>query len=110
VLRTSPERNPVRRPRRLLRVAAGCPRDRHLAPATPAPTHTLIRTALAGSGDIIPDHDTLHIRLDPLSAPRHTAAIDELCHALNDTNTVYPGTGLTLRYSIKPHRRPRTNS
>ena len=31
--------------------------------------HSLIRTALAGSGDIIPDHDTLHIRLDPLSAP-----------------------------------------
>lgn len=68
--------------------------------------HTMIRTALAGSGDIIPDHDTatLHIRLDPLSAPRHTAAIDELCHALNDTNTVYPGTDLTLRYSIKSHR------
>jgi hypothetical protein len=71
--------------------------------------HTLIRTALAGSGDIIPDGDTLHIRLDPLSAPRHTAAIDELCHALNDTNTVYPGTGLTVRYSIKSHRSPHTN-
>jgi hypothetical protein len=68
--------------------------------------HTLIHTALAGSGDIIPDHDTntLHVRLDPLPAPRHTAAIDELCQALNDTNTVYPGTGLTLRYSIKSHR------
>jgi hypothetical protein len=66
--------------------------------------HTLIRTALAGSGDLIPDHHTLHIRLDPLPAPRHTAAIDELCHALNDTNTVYPGTSLTLRYSIKSHR------
>jgi hypothetical protein len=66
--------------------------------------HTLIRTALAGSGDIIPERDTLHIRLDPLPAPRHTAAIAELCQALNDTNTVYPGTGLTLRYSIKPHR------
>jgi prepilin-type processing-associated H-X9-DG protein len=66
--------------------------------------HTLIRTALAGSGDIIPDHNTLHIRLDPLPTPRHTAAIDELCHTLNDTNTVYPGTDLTLRYSIKPHR------
>ena len=66
--------------------------------------HTLIRTALAGSGDIIPDGDTLHIRLDPLSAPRHTAAIDELCQALNDTHTVYPGTNLTLRYSIKSHR------
>jgi transposase len=71
--------------------------------------HTLIRTALAGSGDIIPDHDTLHIRLDPLPAPRHTAAIDELCQALNDTNTVYPGTALTLRYSVKSHRSPRTN-
>jgi prepilin-type processing-associated H-X9-DG protein len=66
--------------------------------------HTLIRTALTGSGDIIPNHDTLHIRLDPLPAPRHTAAIDELCQALNDTNTVYPGTALTLRYSVKSHR------
>jgi len=68
--------------------------------------HTLIRTALAGSGDIIPDPatNTLHIRLDPLPAPRHTAAIAELCQALNDTNTVYPGTDLTLRYSIKSHR------
>src|SRR6478736_4472024 len=71
--------------------------------------HTLIRTALAGSGDIIPDHDTLHIRLDPLPAPRHTAALDELCQVLNDTDTVYPGTDLNLRYSIKSHRSPRTN-
>ena len=68
--------------------------------------HTLIRTALAGSGDIIPDPttNTLHIRLDPLPAPRHTAAINELCQVLNDTNTIYPGTTLTLRYSTKPHR------
>ena len=73
--------------------------------------HTLIRTALTGSGDIIPETatNTLHIRLDPLSAPRHTAAINELCQALNDTNTVYPGTDLTLRYSTKSHRRPHTN-
>jgi prepilin-type processing-associated H-X9-DG protein len=73
--------------------------------------HTLIRTALTGSGDIIPETatDTLNVRLDPLPAPRHTAAIDELCQALNDTHTVYPGTGLTLRYSIKPHRGPCTN-
>jgi hypothetical protein len=71
--------------------------------------HTLIRTALAGSGDIIPDHHTLHIRLDPLPMPRHTAAIDEPCHALNDTDTVYPGTTLTLRYSVKSHQGPHTN-
>ena len=66
--------------------------------------HTLIRTALAGSGDIVPDGDTLHIRLDPLPAPRHTAALDELCRLLNDTHTVYPSTGLTLHYSTKSHR------
>src|ERR1700681_2850030 len=66
--------------------------------------HTLIRTALAGSGDIIPDGDTLHIRLDPLPAPRHTAAIDELCRLLNDTHTVYPGTGLPVHYSTNSHR------
>ena len=74
--------------------------------------HTLIRTALNGSGDIIPDPatNTLHIRLDPLPTPRHTAAIAELCQALNDTNTTYPGTNLTLRYSTKPHQRPHTNS
>jgi hypothetical protein len=71
--------------------------------------HTLIRTALAGSGDIIPDHHTLHIRLDPLAAPRHTTAITELCQTLNDTHTIYPGTGLTLHYSVKPHRLPHTN-
>ncbi len=71
--------------------------------------HSLVRTALAGSGDIIPDHDTLHIRLDPMSAPRHTAALAELCQTLNDTHTVYPGTGLTLNYNVKPHRPPHTN-
>src|ERR1700694_3431869 len=66
--------------------------------------HTLIRTALAGSGDIIPDGARLPIPPDPLPAPRPTAPIDELCRLLNDTHTVYPGTGLTLHYSTKSHR------
>ena len=67
--------------------------------------HTLIDTAFTTSGDIVPDPatDTLHVRLDPLPAPRHTAALSELCQALNDTHTVYPGTTLTLHYSTKPH-------
>ena len=38
------------------------------------------------------------------SSKHRTAAVDELCQALNDTHTVYPGTDLTLRYSIKSHR------
>jgi hypothetical protein len=72
-------------------------------------SHTLIRTALAGSGDIIPDHHALHIRLDPLPTPRQTTAIANLCQTLNTTNTVYPGTTLTLRYAIKSHPQPHAN-
>lgn len=45
----------------------------------------------------------LHIRLDPLPAPRHTAAIDELCTTLTDTDTTNPGTTLAMRYSTKSH-------
>jgi hypothetical protein len=71
--------------------------------------HTLIRTALASSGDIIPNQHTLHIRLDPLPTPRQTTAIAELCQTLNTTNTIYPGTTLTLHYSMKSHPRPHTN-
>lgn len=66
--------------------------------------YTLIRTALGGTGDIIPDQHSLHIRLDPLPTPRQTAAIAALCQVLNTTDTVYPDTTLTLRYSVKSHR------
>ena len=44
----------------------------------------------------------LHIRLDPLTAPRHTPAMAELCDQLTTTNTLYPGTGLILRYRSNP--------
>jgi hypothetical protein len=66
--------------------------------------HALVRTALAGTGDIAPTAGKLHIRLDPLHTPRATAALAELCTTLNDTATVFPGTDLQLHYSVKPHR------
>jgi hypothetical protein len=66
--------------------------------------HALVRTALAGTGDIRPAAGQLHIRLDPMHTPRATAAIAELCTALNDTAAVFPGTDLQLHYSVKPHR------
>jgi hypothetical protein len=65
--------------------------------------YALIREALRASGDIIPGDGTLTIRLDPLSADRHTRAIAALCAQLNATQTRYPGTSLTLRYEIKNH-------
>ena len=43
------------------------------------------------------------MRLDPLTAPRRTRALAALCAQLNDTQTRYPGTTLTLRYEVKEH-------
>jgi hypothetical protein len=62
----------------------------------------LIREALTGSGDIIPGHGELLIRLDPLTAPRRTQALAALCDQLTQAHARYPGTALVLRYEVKP--------
>jgi len=63
----------------------------------------LLREAFTLSGDLQIAYDTLHVRLDPASAPRRSKALAALCAELNDTATSYPGTDLTLTYSIKGH-------
>jgi hypothetical protein len=63
----------------------------------------LIREALTASGDIIPGHRALLIRLDPLTAPRRTQALAALCDQLSQAQARYPGTDLVLRYEVKPH-------
>ena len=65
--------------------------------------YALIREALTTSGDIIPGHGELTIRLDPLTAPRRTQALSALCDQLTQAQARYPGTDLVLRYEIKPH-------
>ena len=65
--------------------------------------YALIREALHASGDIIIHGSTLHIRLDPLSAPRRTRALAALCEQLNTAPATYPGTTLTLHYEVKQH-------
>ena len=67
--------------------------------------YALIREALTTSGDIIPGHSELLIRLDPLTAPRRTQALATLCDQLNQAQARYPGTDLVLRYEVKPHPR-----
>ena len=65
--------------------------------------YALIREALVTSGDIIPGHGELLVRLDPLTAPRQTQALAALCGQLTQAHARYPGTGLVLRYKVKPH-------
>ncbi len=68
--------------------------------------YALIREALTTSGDIIPGPGALHVRLDPLTAPRRTRALAALCEQLNVTATQYPGTDLTLSFEVKSHPGP----
>lgn len=65
--------------------------------------YALIREALTISGDIIPSHRELLIRLDPLTTPRRTQALAILCNQLSQAHAHYPGTELILRYQVKPH-------
>jgi hypothetical protein len=67
----------------------------------------LLREAFTLPGDLQIIGDTLHVRLDPASAPRRSKALAALCTELTDTQTRYPGTDLTLAYSVKGH--PQTN-
>lgn len=43
----------------------------------------------------------LHVRINALSAPRRTKALAGLCADLTATETTYPGTDLTLVYTVK---------
>jgi len=61
----------------------------------------LLREAFTLSGDMQILGNTLHVRLDPASAPRRSKALAALCTELTDTATRYPGTDLTLAYSVK---------
>lgn len=63
--------------------------------------HSLLAETFKTSGDMQVIADTLHVRLDPLSAPRRSRAIAALCAELTATDTHYPGTNLRLVFSVK---------
>ncbi len=63
----------------------------------------LLREAFTLPGDLQIIGHTLHVRLDPASAPRRSNALAALCVDLTDTATRYPGTDLILNYSVKGH-------
>jgi prepilin-type processing-associated H-X9-DG protein len=65
---------------------------------------TLLREAFKAPADQQVIGTELHVTIAPLSSPRRTRAIEGLCRELNATRTTYPGTELTLVYSIKGQR------
>ena len=61
----------------------------------------VLQEALRSPADLEVIGDELHVRINPLSAPRRTRAIAAVCDELNATETHYPGTKLRLVYSMK---------
>ncbi len=61
---------------------------------------SLLREVFASPADLQVVGTELHVRVHPLSAPRRTRALGALCSDLTATETTYPGTKLTLVYSV----------
>lgn len=62
---------------------------------------TLVQNVLAQSGDIHIDKCVLRVCLEPMSSPHRTQALRALCDDLNATETVFPASGLPLRFEVK---------
>jgi len=62
---------------------------------------TLIQSALASTADLEVTDTELRVTLALLSSPHRTRAIAEVCEELNQTETIFPGSQLRLRYAIQ---------
>jgi hypothetical protein len=72
----------------------------HLARSDDA--RSLLRQIFNNEVDLVPDSatNTLTVRLHHLTQAAHDQAVAQLCVALNETQTVFPGTNLRLIYEI----------
>jgi hypothetical protein len=69
----------------------------------------LLRQIFQNEVDLLPDlqTNTLTVRLHHLTHATHDRPVAELCAALNETQTVFPGTNLTLIFKIGSSEIPR---
>jgi hypothetical protein len=72
----------------------------HLARSDDA--RTLVRQIFETEADLLPDaiNKTLTVRIHHLTQAAHDQVLEKLCAALNETQTVFPGTDLTLIFKI----------
>ena len=63
---------------------------------------TLIRQIFTTEADLLPDSTTktLTVSIHHLTQAAHDAVLEKLCATLNETQTVFPGTDLTLVFKI----------
>jgi len=63
---------------------------------------TLLHELFATAGEIRVSDRELNITLAPLSSPHRTRAAQALCHVLDQTATVFPGSHLRMRFAVRP--------
>ena len=66
---------------------------------------TLLHELFATAGDIRVCDNELHITLAPLSSPHRTQAAQALSEMLDQTETIFPGSRLRMRFKMRPPRR-----
>ena len=66
---------------------------------------TLLHELFAAAGDISVSDTELNITLAPLSSPHRTHAAQELCELLDKTETIFPGSRLRVRLTMRPSPR-----
>ena len=62
----------------------------------------LVKQIIQNNADLFPDYvnKILTVRLHTLSAPRYNKAAAKLAETLNQTETIFPGTDLKLKFEI----------
>ena len=63
---------------------------------------TLLHELFATAGDILVSDTELRITLAPLSSPHRTRAAQGLCEILDQTATIFPGSRLRMRFTVRP--------
>jgi transposase len=63
---------------------------------------TLLHELFATAGDIQVSDTELRITLAPLSSPHRTRAAQGLCEILDQTATIFPGSHLRMRFTVRP--------
>ena len=66
---------------------------------------TLLHELFAAAGDISVSDTELNITLAPLSSPHRTHATQALCELLDKTETIFPGSRLRVRFTMRPSPR-----
>ena len=63
---------------------------------------TLLHELFGAAADIDVTHSELRVTIGPLSSPHRTLAVKALCETLSNTDTIFPGSPIRMRFAVNP--------